>query len=119
MSHLVGILDDIKEIRALKSRMENDPKNRTVYEEKMWTHYSHVTKKKEAYLEAKKSSNSAIADAYVTFKSLDGKAKAIEAFDFNWLQRVTAEKLCCLGSIFSNKKILHSGFPIIRDTVDP
>ena len=85
MSHLVGILDDIKEIRALKSRMENDPKNRTVYEEKMWTYYSHVTKKKEAYLAAKKSSDSTISDAYVTFKSLDGKAKAIEAFDFNWL----------------------------------
>ena len=58
-------------------------------------------------------------NAYITFKSLEGKEKALEAFDINRVQRFAAEKVCGLGAMFSNKKLLHTGFPTIVDTVDP
>jgi hypothetical protein len=47
MTHLVGILDDIKQIRALKKKMENDPINKAMHEEQMWGYYTQVTQKKE------------------------------------------------------------------------
>jgi hypothetical protein len=78
-----------------------------------------VTIKKEMYIQARHNSKEGVCNAYITFKSLEGKEKVMSAYDVNRVQRFAAERLCGLGSMFSNKKLLHSGFPIIIDTVEP
>ena len=78
-----------------------------------------MTTKKELYIKARHSSVGGVRNAYITFKSLEGKEKAISAFNINRAQRLAAERLCGLGAMFSNKKLLHTGFPAITDTVDP
>ena len=78
-----------------------------------------MTIKKELYIKARQKSKEGVCNAYITFKSLEGKEKAISAYDINRVQRFAAERLCGLGAMFSNKKLLHTGFPVITDTVDP
>ena len=99
--------------------MTNDPQNIPRYEERVWALHSSVTKNKELYLADRRSSTSNIRNAYLTFRSLHAKNKAIEVFNISASKRWCAENAWCLDSIFKNKKLLKSGLPVLTEAHDP
>ena len=68
--------------------MANDPQNTMVYEEQVWALYSQVTKNKELFLTGRRSSTSNIRNAYLTFRSLDARSKALEVFGVSASKRM-------------------------------
>lgn len=59
----------------------------------MWRHYTSVTRLNEKYAEEKPSMVPEIKNAYVTFRSMEGRERALRAFDLNWAQRKCT--FCC------------------------
>lgn len=63
--------------------------------------------------------NPQIKNAYVTFRSMEGKQRAMQAYETGTAARLFAEYICCMKSVFQKKKLLKKGYYSIRDTVEP
>ena len=106
MRHLVGIFKEVRQIQQLKKKMTNDPENQSEYEKQIWKHYNAVTSHKDAYFKDKMGMQPTVANCYITFRSMEGKQRALVAYDTKDVKRIFAEYVCCMSSIFRRKKLL-------------
>jgi len=119
MKPLVEIFETVKEIKILRGKMLNDPINASKYERQSWKLYDKVTDLKDLYYKDKISSLPNVKNAYVTFRSLEGQQRALQAYETKWCRRMCTEYICCMRSVFRKKKLLAQGYYDIGDTVDP
>lgn len=119
MKHLVAIYDLVKRISTTKKKMQNDPLGSRAYEKEIWTLYQKVTDHKDAYYFDKLNSVPHVKNAYVTFRSMEGKHRALQAWETPDSLRVFVEYICCMKSVFKKKKLLSKGYPHIRETANP
>lgn len=73
MSHLVKIFLDVKKIKVLQAKMKNDPWNASHYERQSWKLYERITDHKDNYYKDKIHVTPTVVNAYVTFRSMEGK----------------------------------------------
>lgn len=52
------------------------------------------------------TANPTIKNAYVTFRSMEGKQRAMQAYETGTAARLFAEYVCCMKSVFQKKKLL-------------
>lgn len=50
---------------------------------------------------------------------MEGKQRALQAYQTSTVVRLLAENLCCMGSLFTKRKLLQKGYLNLEDTVDP
>ena len=77
MKHLVGILKTVRLIREIKKKMANDPLHSKIHEKEMWKLFNKVTEYKQAYYDERESVKLNIVNAYITFRSMEGKDRAV------------------------------------------
>jgi hypothetical protein len=65
------------------------------------------------------NSEPVVKNAYVTFRSMEGKHRALQAWETPNLLRLFAEHVCCMKSVFKKKKLLSKGYPYVRETANP
>ncbi len=58
-------------------------------------------------------------NAYVTFRSMEGKERALQAYNISSLQKLCASYCCCLDFYFKKKKLLQKGYLSVQETTDP
>ena len=93
--------------------------NAAKHENELWPLKLRITKIKDAYFKDRKMITPRILTAYVTFRSMEGRERAMEAFNPPFWSRFFVEYLCCMPNIFAKKKLLDSGFYEIEDPGDP
>jgi hypothetical protein len=71
--------------------MKNDPINSKKYEKELWQLHIKVTELKDAYYIDKLTSKPGIKNAYVTFRSVEGRERAIQAYETTQCTRIFAE----------------------------
>ena len=98
--------------------MQNDPIRASKYERESWKLYEEVTNHKDMYYRDKVDCVPHIKNAYVTFRSIEGKQRCLQAYETKSCRRVCTEYFCCLHQIFKKKKLLAKGYYDINDTVD-
>ena len=84
MIHLVDIFKECEKIADLRKKILVDPENTRVYEAEQWKHYTCVTKMNDLYYAEKAKVTPEIRNAYVTFRSMESKQRAIQGYDLNW-----------------------------------
>ena len=65
------------------------------------------------------NSEPVVKNAYVTFRSMEGKHRALQAWETPNLLRLFAEHVCCMKSVFKKEKLLSKGYPYVRETANP
>ena len=60
-----------------------------------------------------------VRNAYVTFRSMEGKQRALTAWETPNAVRIFAEYICCMQSVFKKKKLIGKGYPFVRETTAP
>lgn len=60
-----------------------------------------------------------IKNAFITFRSMEGKHRALQAFYTPTATRVCAENFCCMDTLFKARKLLRKGHLSFEETVDP
>lgn len=73
MSHLIKIFESIQRIKVLSEKRENDPLNQDKYEREIWEQYQIITNEKIVYYQERTYSKPEIKNAFVTFRSMEGK----------------------------------------------
>lgn len=119
MKYLIEIHDEIQLIADLRKKIQVDPPRQKDYEAQQWIHYTKVTKLNDAYYEAKNSIAPKIKSAYVTFRSMESKKRAIRGFEISWFQSMFAQYFCCLTKYFKKGKLLGSGQLTLVEPEDP
>jgi len=72
----------------------------------MWKLYTLVTQYKDAYYEDKAKLTPFIKNAYVTFRSMEGKQRILQAYSPSVFSRIFAELICCMPNVFKKKKLI-------------
>ena len=123
MSHIVEMFKECEKIADLRKKIQVDPQHTREYEAIQWMHYTRITELNDDYYEEKariqRSNGHSIKNAFITFRSMEGKERCIKAFEISWFQRYFIANCCCLDGFFRRKKLLQKGFPAIREVVDP
>lgn len=78
-----------------------------------------MTRLVDLYYAEKTTLKPEITNAYVTFRSMESKGRAIQGYDLNWVQRMVATKCCGLDQFFKKKRLVQEGDMKIKDVVDP
>lgn len=99
--------------------MANDPLSAPKYEKEIWKAYSRVTELKDTYYAEKMSQVPSVKNAYVTFRSMEGKSRTMQAYNTNRFVRLFTEYFCCMKQVFKKKKLLQKGFLNVDRAVDP
>ena len=86
MIYLVEIFKQCEKIADLRKKILVDPPNTRVYEAQQWIHYTEVTRLNDLYYAEKNVIKPEIINAYVTFRSMESKVRAIQGYDLNWFQ---------------------------------
>ena len=68
-----------------------------------------VSKLNDAYFEARTNIEPKIKNCYVTFRSMESKARALKGYKRSFFQSLFAEYCCCLSRRFQKGKLLGSG----------
>ena len=66
-----------------------------------------VTDYKEKYYLEKQMHIPHIKSAFITFRSMEGKQRALQAYATKSFRRICTEYLCCLHLIFKKRKIMN------------
>ena len=119
MEHLRAIIAHVRKIREIKKKLANDPLHAKLHEKKMWHQYNCVTEHKEAYYKERESAQFEVVNAYITFRSIEARDRALQAFSTALLPRVLVEIFCCLGKLFKKRKILRTHYPRLQDAEEP
>jgi len=119
MKYLVEIFNTVEKINSLKQKMQNDPLDSNIHEREMWILYTKVTKLKDAYYDDRAALTPGIKNAYVTFRSMEGKARVLQAYSPNVVSRLFTEIVCCMPNVFKKKKLLQKGFYDVVEPGDP
>ena len=86
--------------------MNNDPYNVKKYEKDLWKLHIRITELKDAYYAEKEDTVPEIKNAHITFRSMEGRSRAMQAYETSNVVRISVEKICCLKSVFAKKKFL-------------
>jgi len=86
--------------------MNNDPYNMKKYEKNLWKLHIHITELKDAYYSEKEDTIPKIKNAHITFRSMEGRRRATQAYETSDVARILVERICCLESLFAKKKFL-------------
>jgi hypothetical protein len=78
-----------------------------------------VTLLNDAFYEEKIKISPEIIDCYVTFRSMEGRDRALQGYDIHWLKRLFVTKICCLDHFFRKKRLVQEGSMTINEAVDP
>jgi len=117
MSHLVDMYSECEKIADLKKKIQVDPKRTRDYEAVQWKHYTRITELNDDYYNEKNQieteDSHGIKNAFVTFRSMEGKERCVAAYNISWFRRNFVANCCCLDSFFKRKKLLQKGFPVI------
>jgi hypothetical protein len=108
MRQLVKIFKECEYVANLKKKIQVDPKNVHRYETEMWRHYTNITNFNTQYLKEKGSIVPEIKNVYVTFRSMEGRERALKAFDLSYVERKCT--FCCWRH-HKPKKLLGSEIP--------
>lgn len=108
-----------EKIADLKKKILVDPDNTRTYEAQIWQHYATVTELNDSYYEDKKAASGEVVNAYVMFRSMEGKQRAIKAYDIHCCQRLCVSFCCCLSQFFKKKQLIRKGFLTVESPVDP
>jgi hypothetical protein len=108
-----------EKIADLKKKILVDPDNTRTYEAQIWQHYATVTELNDSYYEDKKAASGEVVNAYVMFRSMEGKNRAIKAYDIHCCQRICVSFCCCLSQFFKKKQLIRKGFLTVESPVDP
>lgn len=73
MAYLVHIWDECEKIADLKKKIQVDPAATRTYEAEIWRHYSNISYHNDLYYEDKEELDPSVMNAYVTFRSMEGK----------------------------------------------
>jgi len=88
MKYLVDMLVECEKIADLKKKIQVDPPNTKQFESAIWFHYDHVTALNDAYYDEKARLVPEISDCHITFRSMEGKARAFKTYDISFIQRI-------------------------------
>mmetsp|Transcript_14014 Transcript_14014/g.23808 ORF Transcript_14014/g.23808 Transcript_14014/m.23808 type:complete len:888 (-) Transcript_14014:196-2859(-) len=119
MKYLVGIFEEVEKIAKLKRKMLNDPLQSHNYEKDIWSCYRQITQYKDTYYRDKENFKPKIRNAYVTFRSMEGKQRAVQAYTANIFSRIFTELCCCMPAVFKKKKLLKKGYYNVDEPGDP
>ena len=88
ISYLVKISECVKQVSVLKKKMQYDKRNAPIYEEEIWGIYTQVTKLKDKYYKEKlKREEPYIYNAYITFRDIQARNKALYLYDMFFMKR--------------------------------
>lgn len=119
MSKLISIQAEIKDIQSLYQRRENDPLRQVEYEREIWKKYKEVTNIKNEYYKERTYSTPEMQNVFVTFRSMEGKQRTMQAYQAKRVRRWMTEFFCCMRKSFDSKKLNGTGYYDIDETVDP
>ena len=91
MRHIVALYEEVQKIHMLKKQIEIDPQNKVDYDNQIWKLYTKVTAHKDAYYAERDTSVPNLRNAYITFRSMEGKQRALQAYETPVVTRVCAE----------------------------
>ena len=60
-----------------------------------------------------------VVNAYITFRSMEGKDRAVQAYNISMLPRKFVELFCCMSVFFKKRKILKKSYPYVEAAHDP
>jgi hypothetical protein len=73
-----GMRERVRHVSVLKKKMQYDKINAPIYEEEMWGIFTQVTRLKDKYYKEKmKLQESRICNAYITFRDIQARNKAL------------------------------------------
>mmetsp|Transcript_42256 Transcript_42256/g.64782 ORF Transcript_42256/g.64782 Transcript_42256/m.64782 type:complete len:186 (-) Transcript_42256:1859-2416(-) len=119
MKYLVRIYEDAKLIAELKKKIRNDPLHSAEYEREIWKLYTSITNHKDTYYRAKLRVEPDLKNMYITFRSMEARERALQAYSPSPFRRLFAELCCCLGQMFLKKKLLRKWFYKMSPAVSP
>ena len=86
--------------------MDNDPSNMKKYEKDLWKLHIHITELKDAYYAEKEDTTPKIKNVHITFRSMEGRRRVMQAYETSNVVRILVGKVCALESLFAKKKFL-------------
>ena len=97
----------------LKKKLKLDPSRILEYESEIWDRCKRISELNRLYLLEKEQITPQVKNAFITFRSQEGKQRALRAYSIPWHR-----KLCCKNQY--NKVLLDmETFPELQDPVDP
>jgi hypothetical protein len=116
---IVQMWEECEKIANLKKKIEVDPDYTRIYEAQIWQHYAVITELNDMYFEDKKAADATVVNAHVLFRSMEGRERAINAYDVGCCTRLCVGMCCCLGGFFKKKQLLQYGFLTVNEPMDP
>lgn len=96
--------------------MQYDKRNAPIYEEEIWGIYTQVTKLKDKYYKEKlKREEPYIYNAYITFRDIQARNKALYLYDMNFMKRMLVQ----CGCIEKAMRLKGKGVYKLSHSVDP
>jgi hypothetical protein len=116
ITYLVKISECVKQVSVLKKKMQYDVLNSHIYEEEMWGLYTQVTKLKDKYYKEKmKREEPHIYNAYITFRDIQARNKALHIYNMFPLKRLLVK----CGCIEKKLRLNNKGVYTLTHSVDP
>ena len=119
MKYLVDMFHECEQIADLRKKILVDPPSTRIYEAEQWKHYTKVTMLNDAFYEEKEKIDPEILNCYVTFRSMEGKERALQGYDISTTKKYFVTYFCCLDQFFKKKRLVQEGNMVINETVDP
>mmetsp|Transcript_1146 Transcript_1146/g.2100 ORF Transcript_1146/g.2100 Transcript_1146/m.2100 type:complete len:700 (+) Transcript_1146:1456-3555(+) len=119
IKYLVQIYECAQEISLLRQKIKNDPLNIAEYERREWKLYTRITSLKDTYYHEKVEITPRLRNAYVTFRSMEGKQRALQAYYPSRFHRIFTEVFCNMSQMFKKKKLNMKGFYKLGEAFQP
>jgi len=97
---LLAIWNTLKQINREEKRKTLDPKNAHKYQKNIDNLKTRIEKSKKSYIDYDKNNVNEAVYAYVMFRSMDGKERAIKAYKDGPCKRFFKSCLCCSGKTY-------------------
>ena len=78
-----------------------------------------MTEHKEAYYNERESAKFEVVNAYITFRSIEARDRAVQAFSISTVPRILVEVFCCMSKIFKKRKIKRKFYPCLQAAQEP
>jgi hypothetical protein len=104
---------------VLREKIKNDPLGIAIYEKEEWVLYSRITELKDKYYNEKIHVSPELNNVYITFRSMEGKQRALQAYNISPFRRLFSEICCGMRLMLRKKKLLMQGFYRIKEAEVP
>lgn len=106
MKVLLGVYNDIKVLVKYEAKYKKDKKNKAKYIRMIKKKNAVIDVKLKVYKNFEKNNKNKIINAYVTFRSMEGKQRALKAFADGYFTRGCKSIFCCKFLEYSRKRFL-------------